>query len=197
VQPLSKRGLKILAAVVLAAGILGVVINTVAQLYLDAPADLSFADQYLGRLERISTGGVQASNRAYAFEKFLNSEFSLYGDGLGNAHLVNSRNQAFIISFLSLYIHIWFAGGAIGLTLLLLYLCLPLVAVVLRGRANRFDDVWFVAPYVAWLVVFIANDENLNVAISLTTGLLWARLVPLRHRQPQPLPMNAAASPAR
>ena len=196
VQPLSKRGLKIVGAIALAAVILGLVINTVARMYLDTPADLSFADQYLERLERLSTGGVQTTNRSYAFKKFIDSEFSLYGEGMGNAHLVNSRDAAVTVSFLSLYIHIWFAGGAIGLTLLLLYLFLPLLAVLLRARQNRFDNVWFVAPYVAWLVVFIANDENLNVMISLAAGLLWARLVPLNRRQPQPLPMAAAPSPA-
>lgn len=200
VKPLSKRGFQILAAVVAVACVLGVTINFVAQIYFITPDGYSFADQYLLRLERIASGGVQHSNRSQAFDRFLNSEFTLAGLGMGNAHLEYSQRSHFVVSFLSLYFHVWFAGGAIGLSILAIYLLLPLLGTVLRWRYNRFDDVWYVAAYLAWLVVFVVNDESLNVMCSVAIGVLWSRV----DRRPAlaseashaPPPGRPAAAPA-
>jgi hypothetical protein len=175
-NPFGKRAMQILLAIAATAVALSVALNLLAQAYLDVPADFSFADQYLIRIERILSGGAQATNRSQAVTRFLDSEFSLAGLGMGNAHLFYSQGAPFIVSFLSLYFHVWFAGGAIAMTLLITYLLLPLFAVLLKGRENKFDDVWYVAAYLAWVIVFTVNDENLNVMSALCIGLLWARI---------------------
>ena len=133
---------------------------------------------------------------ADAFQAFFDSEFSLVGDGLGNAHLAYLERlpgfKKVTISFLSLYFHTWFAGGAIGLTLLAAYLAMPILLFILRFRQRTTEAVWYLAPYIACLIVFTVNDESFNVMSALTCGLLFAYL--MRSRVPRRPAPTAQAS---
>jgi hypothetical protein len=176
-HPLSKRSLVILLGFVAAVGITLLLINVILGSYFYQDGGFSFVDQYWARIERILQGGIGASNRGYAFDKFFKSDFSLWGRGLGNAHLYDSfyASAQVPISYLSLYFHAWFAGGAVGLSLVIVYLLAMLLVVLLRRGPRPADLLWYVAAYVAWLIIFAVNDEAFNLMFSVTTGLMLAR----------------------
>jgi len=176
-NPLRRQSLYILLGVTMGIGMLVLVIDLSIRFYLGFEHDFGLVTQFSDRLERIASGGVGASNRGYAYDKLFDSEFSLAGIGLGNAHIYYSRGAATPVSFLSLYIHVWFAAGAIGLGLLVLYLLSPIALLMLRLGARTRNTVWLVATYVAWIIVYFGTAESFSMMPAMITGLLLAHLM--------------------
>lgn len=176
-NPFRRQSLFILLGVTVGIGVLFLAIDLAFRLYLGFHQEFGLLTQFSDRLERITAGGVAASNRGYAYDKFFDSEFSLVGIGLGNAHIYYSRGAATPVSFLSLYIHIWFAAGAIGLGLLVLYILSPIALLMLRSGARTPDTVWLVATYLAWIIVYFGTAESFSMMPAMITGLLLAHLM--------------------
>lgn len=146
----------------------------IARDYDDGGADLFRV--VVDRIGPILEYGAEASNRGNIYSYMGEMDLTLTGVGLGNANLVLSEylgSQA-TASFLSLYFNTASATGLVGLTLLILLVSMPVIALFLR-RGLRTDDgaPWLLGAYVAWLVMFSVHSEELNTLF----GVIFALVV--------------------
>jgi len=145
--------------------------------------------------------GVPATNRGYVYEAFGRIEVPFCGFGLGHASIVFSRSlrSDLIASTLNLYLHIWLAGGAIGLALLGVTLAGPLWRLLFASRAGNAGRLaWILGSYVGWLLMFAGHSEELNVMFGVVYGLALAVVEPKRvARQPGLLTSGPHGSPSR
>jgi hypothetical protein len=147
--------------------------SIIARDYGDDGADLFRV--LVDRIGPILEYGTEASNREYIYSYMGEMDLTLCGVGLGNANLVLSEylgSQA-TASFLSLYFQSASATGLVGLTLLVLLLSVPVIALFLR-RGLRTDDgaPWLLGAYVAWLVMFSVHSEELNILFGVVFALV-------------------------
>jgi hypothetical protein len=176
-NPFRKQSLIILLSIGGTVGLVLYGLDLATRTLIPGSENFGFMSQFTIRLERVMEGGIGASNRGYAYEKLFDSDFSLEGIGLGNCHIYYSRGAATPVSFLSLYIHMWFAGGAIGLALLVVYLLTPLALLMLRHGVRERETVWLVAAHICWLIVYFVNAESFSVMPAVSTALLMAHLM--------------------
>lgn len=153
--------------------IAGAGFSIIARDYAGGSADLFRV--VLDRIGPILEYGIEASNRDYIYSYMDEMDLSLVGVGLGNANLLLSEylgSQA-TASFLSLYFQTASATGLVGLTLLITLLSVPVIALFVR-RGLRTDDgaPWLLGAYVAWLVMFSVNSEELNTLFGVVFALV-------------------------
>lgn len=127
------------------------------------------------RSREIILGGVQESNRGYVYEYLSSIPFPIFGDGLGNANIAFSAGtgNSLITSFLSLYFNVLYSLGIFGLCVFVLLLGYPIYhacRINMPGqRGFLFTLVW---AYMAWLVAFAVDSEELTVMFGVAYGLL-------------------------
>lgn len=156
----------------------GIGFSIIARDYGDGGADLF--QVVVDRIGPILKYGAEASNRDYIYAYMSELDVTLAGVGLGNANLVLSEylgSQA-TASFLSLYFHTASATGLVGLTLLLLLLSVPVIALCVRSTDA--SAPWLLGAYFAWLIMFSVNSEELNTLF----GVVFALVAYAAHRAP-------------
>lgn len=149
------------------------------------PGSVSLVDVLSGRLSPILEGGLAESNRFYIYNFLRDTPAPFWGAGLGAANLEVSAylNSDLVTSFLSVYFNTLYATGAVGMTMLAIFLGLPLVRLWIEAR-TRLDDRYTymtAAAYCTWLIVFAVRAEELAP----TFGVAYAMLVFIGTRDPR------------
>jgi hypothetical protein len=130
------------------------------------------------RLRPILSDGIEVSNRDYVYEYVARTPFPLLGVGLGNANLLLTLTfgSAVTVSFLSVYLATLYSTGYVGLTLLIVFLLVPLRSVVgfrlSQTPTHPAGLVALTAVFVAYIVMMGFRAEEIPMSFGTTYGML-------------------------
>lgn len=170
----TNHALRISARFLLAGLLAAVVFSVVASGYDTGKPDLvRLIDDRLTPI--LFEGGLARSNRDYVYEYVRTAPIPALGVGFGNANLLLSHHLGTetVASFLSLYLYTTYSIGVVGLVLLAVFLLTPIFAILRRKRLER--ERWvraYLAAYLAWLIMFAVNSEELHIMFSIVYCLL-------------------------
>lgn len=126
------------------------------------------------RSKTILQQGMVGSDRGYIYRYVSTHRPSLWGQGLGNAHitLANHLHIQLTPSFLSLYFNVLYSTGILGLAILAALL-LPPIGWLLFFKGPGAESLLMVAAaYLAWLVIFAVHAEDLQPMFAVVFALL-------------------------
>lgn len=153
----------------------------------------------------VADGGLSQSDRGYIFDYVARTPVPYFGEGLGNANILLSAylHTGALSGFIGLYLNAMYSVGYAGVTLLAVFLITPVAHVARSSAARRqSSEVFIVASYLAWLILFISTAEELSVMFGVAFALLMFEagrknfvVKPLQvaeHAQDSMLPLRAA-----
>lgn len=127
------------------------------------------------RIDEILEGGIGQSNRGYVLDYIRENPAPPLGYGMGNGNIIFSEHAGLHrpVSFLSLYVNVLYSAGVVGLALLAIFLARPVLrAMRTRGDTELGATPVFLMAYLAHMVMFAVNSEELTIPFALAAAVL-------------------------
>ena len=143
-----------------------------------------FIEQLAERLHQLSDSGLIGSNRGYVYVFVANNAvpFLGYGLGISNLLITNTLSAEAMTSFLSLYLNTLYSSGIIGFSFLLAAIFMPLFKIISNSRESKKYNVFYVVwAYIALLILFIVNMEEVTTSFGICYALLINLIVSKKH----------------